>query len=159
MTPTFTPTITPTLPPTNTPTATPRAAYDFTVTFTYQANTSSVTGNSAGCKWTGIGGRVINKSNAHITGMIVRLTGGRANVDFRQTSGHKSPYYGGSSGWEHFLNNSPQTLNDETFALWLEYSDGKQASDKIAITTKKNCTQNLVLAIFTQQQDRATATQ
>lgn len=87
--------------------------------------------------------------------MNVRLTGGKANVNWTVVSGHKKPYYGGASGWEHFLNVEPKKRNGETFTLWLEYSDGKQASDKAVITTvKDDCNKYLVLAVFTKLQER-----
>lgn len=156
MTPTLIPTITPTFTPSNTPTATQRAQYDFALdhndTVVFTANNSSTTGNTQGCSWTAISGTVLNRSRGHLTGYIVRLTGGRANVDFRATSGSKPSY--GFSGWEFYLNADPQNLNGETFNLWLEYSDGKQASKIYSVTTRKSCTENLVLATFIQMQDR-----
>lgn len=153
MTPTLTPTITPTFLPTKTPT---RAPFDFALdnhdTVIYTANNSSTTGNTQGCAWTAIAGTVLNMSRGHLTGYVVRLTGGNANVDVRTTSGSKPSY--GFSGWEFYLNADPQNLNGETFRLWLEYSDGKQASKFYDVTTRKSCTENLVLATFIQLQVR-----
>jgi hypothetical protein len=152
MTATLTATITSTRPPTLTPT---RFPYDFALENgapSFQANNPSVTGNNAGCNWSAIAGRVIEKSGGHITGMVVRLRGGRTNMDSRQASGTKTAY--GSSGWEYYLNNSPTTLNGETFTLWLEYSDGVRASQDYVVTTRQNCEQNLALAVFIRQQNR-----
>ncbi len=161
LTPTLTPTITPTLTPSNTPTATQRAQYDFELennTIVYTQNTYNITGNNAGCNWSGIGGRIVTKSGGHITGIVVRLTGGKASWNTQVTSGQKSPNYGGSSGWEFFLNADPKNLNGETFIIWLQYSDGVRASADYTVSTRKSCDQNLALAVFIKLQDRATAT-
>ena len=85
--------------------------------------------------------------------MVVRLTGGTANVDWNTKSGSKTSNYG-SSGWEFYLNDDPVHKNGETFKIWLEYSDGTVASNTYQITTQKNCTGNLALVTFKQLQDR-----
>jgi hypothetical protein len=144
------PTITPTFTATFTPTRTP---FDFSYSVTFTANSSSLTNNNAGCSWSAIAGTVLNKSGAHLTGMVVRVTGGNANINMSQTSGSHTTNYG-ASGWEVYLNNNPQSLNGETFNIWLEYSDGKAATATSQITTQKNCTGNLALVTFKQLQDR-----
>lgn len=91
-------------------------------------------------------------SNGHQTGMRVRLTGGLANVDLVA----KSVTAYGSSGWEFYLNANPSGTSAETFTIWLEYSDGTQASNKHSITTKpNNCNTNLAYVTFKQLQARS----
>lgn len=158
MTATLTPTITPTFTPSNTPT---RLPYDFKLendTWIYRSNASTFTGNSQGCNWAAIAGKVLSKTGAHYTsGVRIRLTGGVGNLNETRTlpADRKTIY--GQSGWEIFLAWTPVS---ETFNVWLEYSDtGQQASQVYTVTTHTRCVsatdgENLVFMTFVQVQDR-----
>jgi hypothetical protein len=128
---------------TTTPTATPKAP--FSATTTYIAST--IIHQEDGCNWQGIGGTVVDASNADMLRMTIRLTGsynGKSKTDLTVSS--IAPAYG-KSGYEFFLGTVPISSKGE---LYLQLFDqaGLPLSDNISIDTFNDCTKNLVLVRF-----------
>jgi hypothetical protein len=152
-TPTLAPTITlmpsPTsislVPPTKTPpaSATPRAPYGATIT----PIESTIIHPEEGCGWFGIGGSVVDSSNAPVLYMTLRLTGSINGepVEKLTVSGTALDY--GQSGFEFELGNSPVASN-HLLTLQLFNQAGERQADDIPIVTYDDCKKNLILVRF-----------
>ena len=139
------PTILALVPPTKTPpaTATPRAPYGATVT----AIESTIIHPELGCGWFGIGGSVVDDSNAPVLYMTVRLTGslGGELVEKLTVSGTALDY--GQAGFEFDLGNKPVASN-KLLMLQLFNQKGEKQADDIPIVTYNDCNKNLILVRF-----------
>jgi hypothetical protein len=152
-TPTLAPTITlmpsPTsvslVPPTKTPpaSATPRAPYGATVT----AIESTIIHPEQGCGWFGIGGSVVDSSNAPVLYMTLRLTGSINGqpVEKLTVSGTALDY--GQAGFEFELGKTPLASN-KLLILQLFNQAGQRQADDIPIVTFDDCNKNLILVRF-----------
>lgn len=133
--------VTPTI--TQTPTATPKAPFSATITYI----ASTIIHPEAACNWQGIGGTVVDASNADMLRMTIRLVGrysGKSKNDLTVSS--IAPAYG-KSGYEFFLGTVPISSKGELY-LQLEDQSGLPLSSKIYIDTFNDCSKNLVLVRF-----------
>ena len=130
--------VTPTI--TFTPTATPKAPFSATVTYI----ASTIIHQDAACNWQGIGGTVVDASNADMLRMTVSLSGtynGRTKNELTVSS--IAPAYG-KSGFEFVLGTVPISSKGNLFIQLLDQS-GLPLSDKIYVDTFNDCAKNLVL--------------
>jgi hypothetical protein len=130
--------ITPTI--TSTPTATPKAPFSATITYI----ASTIIHPEAACNWQGIGGTVVDASNADMLRMTIRLTGkynGKSKTELTVSS--IAPAYG-KSGYEFFLGTVPISSKGE-LSLQLLDQAGLPLSSNISIDTFSDCSKNLVL--------------
>jgi len=130
--------VTPTI--TFTPTATPKAPFSATVTYI----ASTIIHQDAACNWQGIGGTVVDASNADMLRMTVSLSGtynGRTKNELTVSS--IAPAYG-KSGFEFVLGTVPISSKGDLFLQLLDQS-GLPLSDKIYVDTFNDCAKNLVL--------------
>lgn len=132
------PTATPTLSPTPTPRVT-RSPYPFTYEVTYETP-------FYGCAWLGVGGKVVDLDDNHLSGYPVHVWGG--GIDTVVTSGSKQMY--GDSGWEQFLLNQPQELRG-VFRVQLHspYGDHPPVSNVIVLDYPGFCSTSLANITFT----------
>ena len=149
---TATPTSTPTS--TNTPTATPfgptltpsptRSQYEFTksdVSPLYLQNYA----NGAGCDWMGLAGEVLDLNRRPVITGAYRVHVWGNGIDERAMVGGAPAY--SPSGWEQFVNNSPNTA---TYSVQLETVSGTAVSQVYSIQTRDSCNQNLIRVDFIQ---------
>jgi hypothetical protein len=133
------------VPPTKTPpaTETPRAPYGASVT----AIESTIIHPELGCGWFGVGGSVVDESNAPVLYMTVRLTGfvGGDTVEKLTVSGTALDY--GQAGFEFNLGNEPVASN-KLLMLQLFNQKGEKQADDIPIVTYDDCNKNLILVRF-----------
>jgi len=133
------------VPPSKTPlsTATPKAPYAGTVT----AIDSTIIHPELGCGWFGIGGSVVDASNAPVLYMTLRLTGsiGGQPVEELTVSGTALDY--GQSGFEFELGKAP-VASSKLLLLQLFNQAGQQQADDIPIVTYNDCKKNLILVRF-----------
>jgi hypothetical protein len=130
--------VTPTI--TFTPTATPKAPFSATVTYI----ASTIIHQDAACNWQGIGGTVVDASNADMLRMTVSLSGtynGKTKNELTVSS--IAPAYG-KSGFEFVLGTVPISSKGDLFLQLLDQS-GLPLSDKIYVDTFNDCAKNLVL--------------
>lgn len=133
--------VTPTI--TFTPTPAPKAPFSATVTYI----ASTIIHPEAGCKWQGIGGTVVDASNADILRMTISLSGhydGKTKNELTVSS--IAPSYG-KSGYEFFLGNVPLSSQGDLELQLLDQA-GLPLSKKIEIDTFNDCAKNLVLVRF-----------
>jgi hypothetical protein len=133
--------VTPTV--TFTATATPKAP--FSATTTYIAST--IIHQEEACNWQGIGGTVVDASNADMLRMTVSLVGfynGKSKSELTVSS--IAPAYG-KSGFEFFLGTVPISSKGELYLQLLDQS-GLPLSGKVYIDTFNDCSKNLVLVRF-----------
>lgn len=148
--PTFTPyeTITPfsIIPPTKTPkpTSTPKAQYGAVVTYI----ASTVIHPESGCNWLGVGGSIVNASNADVLQQIVVLRGtfDGKGIDMPTVSGLVRDY--GQSGFEFNLGTVPMASTGKLYVQMFDQTTQLPISDKISINTYTDCSKNLVLVRF-----------
>jgi hypothetical protein len=99
------------------------------------------------CSWAGIGGSVVDASNAPVFGMVINLKGtfNGAVVSQLSVSG-TAPLYG-TSGFEFVLGDTPL---DSTGLLEIQLLDqgGLPLSPLIKFDTSSDCAKNLVLVQF-----------
>jgi hypothetical protein len=104
-----------------------------------------------GCNWMGVGGQVLDLSNAPVIGLIIRLGGGLPGVDIPENmislTGLALSY--GRSGYEFKLADKP--INSRG-TLWLQLLSqaGGPLSEKVPFYTYDNCEQNLIIVDFIQ---------
>ena len=125
---------------TGTPTDTPKAPFSATVTYI----ASSIIHPEAACAWQGIGGTVVDASNADMLRMTISLTGtydGKPKNELTVSS--IAPAYG-KSGYEFFLGKTPISSQGELYLQLLDQA-GLPLSKKIYIDTFNDCSKNLVL--------------
>jgi hypothetical protein len=126
-----------------TATATPKAPFSATVTYI----ASTIIHPELDCDWQGIGGTVVDVSNADMLRMGIRLVGrynGKSREDFTVSS--IVPAYG-KSGYEFLLGTVPISSKGELY-LQLEDQAGLPLSSKIYVDTFNDCSKNLVLVRF-----------
>jgi len=133
--------ITPSITPT--PTATPKAPFSATITYI----ASTIIHQEEACNWQGIGGTVVDASNADMLRMTIRLEGkynGKSKTELTVSS--IAPAYG-KSGYEFFLGTTPIASKGELKLQLLDQA-GLPLSDVISIDTFNDCSKNLVLVRF-----------
>lgn len=103
------------------------------------------------CKWMGVGGQVIDMSNAPVVGLIIRLGGGLPGVKIPENTmsltGLALSY--GRSGYEFKLSDLPIPSKGKLWVQLLNQSGGP-LSDKVSFDTYDNCEQNLIIIDFVQ---------
>jgi len=133
------------VPPTKTPpaTATPRAPYGASIT----PIDSTIIHPELGCGWFGVGGSVVDESNAPVLYMTLRLSGSIDGqpVEKLTVSGTALDY--GQSGFEFQLGNKP-VASTRLLILQLFNQEGQQQADDIPIVTYDDCKKNLILVRF-----------
>ena len=133
--------VTPSITPT--PTATPKAPFSATITYI----ASTIIHQEEACNWQGIGGTVVDASNADMLRMTIRLEGkynGKSKTELTVSS--IAPAYG-KSGYEFFLGTTPIASKGELKLQLLDQA-GLPLSDMISIDTFNDCSKNLVLVRF-----------
>jgi len=133
------------VPPTKTPTATatPKAAFKGS----FKGIDSTIIHPELGCAWQGVGGTVVDASQADMLRMTIRLVGtynGKSKNELTVSS--IAPAYG-KSGFEFFLGNIPLTSKGELYLQLLDQA-GLPLSDNLYIDLSKDCSKNLVLVRF-----------
>jgi len=104
-----------------------------------------------GCEWMGVGGQVVDLSDAPVTGLIVRLGGRLPGVKIEENTisltGVALNY--GRSGYEFKLADQPIASQG---LLWVQLinQSGVPISEKVYFDTFDSCTQNLILIDFKQ---------
>jgi len=133
------------VPPTKTPpaSATPRAPYGATVT----PIESTIIHPELGCGWFGVGGSVVDSSNAPVLYMTIRLSGSVNGqpVEKLTVSGTAPDY--GQSGFELELGKAP-VASSKLLLLQLFNQAGEKQADDIPIVTYNDCSKNLILVRF-----------
>jgi hypothetical protein len=158
---TSTPTPTNTLPATPTPitlTSTPTASppppvggYPFEVRQGNPKAIPNIYHPELSCSWMGVGGQVIDMSNAPVIGLIIRLGGGLPGVhipeDTFSLTGLALNY--GRSGYEFTLANQPL---DSKGQLWVQLlsQEGGPLSEQVYFDTYADCEKNLIIIDFVQ---------
>jgi hypothetical protein len=103
------------------------------------------------CNWMGVGGQVIDMSNAPVTGLIIQLGGGLPGVRIPENTmsltGLALSY--GRSGYEFKLSDLPIPSKGVLWVQLLNQSGGP-LSDKVYFDTYDNCDQNLIIIDFVQ---------
>jgi hypothetical protein len=134
------PTRTPTSPP---PTSTPKAPYSVTVS----AIDSTIIHPDLSCKWTGIGGTVVDASGAPVLYRTVRLTGSFNGkpIDKLTVSGTALDY--GQSGFEFVLGDTPVASN-KLLTLQLLDQGGLPLAENVYVVTYSDCKKNLILVRY-----------
>ena len=104
-----------------------------------------------GCDWMGVGGQVVDMSEAPVTGLIIRLGGNLPGVVLPQPmlslTGVALNY--GPGGYEFQLAEKPVGSKG---SLWVQLLDqvGIPLSEKVAFDTFNDCGKNLILINFKQ---------
>jgi hypothetical protein len=134
------PTRTATLPP---PTSTPKAPYSVTLS----AIDSTIIHPDQACKWTGIGGTVVDASGAPVLYRTLRLTGSFNGkpIDKLTVSGTALDY--GQSGFEFVLGDAPVASN-KLLTLQLLDQGGLPLAENVYIITYSDCKKNLILVRY-----------
>jgi hypothetical protein len=158
---TLTPTPTETLPPTPTPvTITPSptlplppppGGYPFEVRKGNPKAIPNIYHPELDCNWMGVGGQVIDMSNAPVIGLIIRLGGGLSGVhlpeDMISLTGLSLSY--GRSGYEFTLADHPITSHQQLWVQLLSQA-GAPISNQVYFDTFESCEQNLIIIDFVQ---------
>jgi hypothetical protein len=104
-----------------------------------------------GCNWMGVGGQVVDMSNAPVIGLIIKLGGRLPNVSFHDDmislTGLASSY--GRSGYEFALADHPIASRSRLWVQLLSQS-GAPLSEQIYFNTYDSCEQNLIIIDFVQ---------
>jgi hypothetical protein len=171
--PSWTPTLAPTLPASETPTPTetlPPTPTPITITpsptntlpppsggYPYEVRTGSpraipnIYHPELECNWMGVGGQVVDMSDAPVTGLIIRLGGRAPGISVQENTytltGVALNY--GRSGYEFKLADAPVTSRE---ALWVQLLNqaGVPLSEQVFFDTFESCEQNLILIDFKQ---------
>jgi hypothetical protein len=155
LTPTDTPPPTFTLIPSETPfslvpptktltiTATPKAPFSATV----QYIASTIIHPDQDCKWLGVGGTVVDSSDAPMIYISIRLVGTLSGTPVNSVTVSGTNLNYGQSGWELPLGNTPSNSSKTLYVQLLDQS-GLPLSDNIYINTYSDCSKNLVLVRF-----------
>jgi hypothetical protein len=146
--PTFTlqpsPTVVSLVPPTRTPpaSATSEPPYSANVT----PIESTIIHPDSACNWFGIGGSVVDSSNAPVLFMTLRLSGSIDDqpVEKLTVSGTAPDY--GQGGFEFKLGTTP--VDTTKLRLQLLDQSGVPQADELVIITYKECDKNLILIRF-----------
>ena len=144
-------TITPSPTPTETPLPPPTGGYPFAVRKGNPKAIPNIYHPELDCKWMGVGGQVIDMSNAPVIGLIIRLGGGLPGVKIPENTmsltGLALSY--GRSGYEFKLSDLPLPSRSLLWVQLLSQSGGP-LSDKVYFDTYDNCDQNLIIIDFVQ---------
>lgn len=141
---TLTPTPTPTWPP-------PPGGYPFALRAGSPKAMPNIHHPELGCNWMGVGGQVLDKNNAPVIGLILRLGGSAPGILLPENtftlSGVALAY--GRSGYEFKLADMPIASRR---ALWIQLLDpsGMPLSEQVFFDTYASCEQNLILIDFKQ---------
>jgi hypothetical protein len=158
---TLTPSPTSTLPPTPTPiTITPSptiqlppptGGYPFQIRQGNPKAIPNIYHPELGCNWMGVGGQVIDLSNAPVIGLIIKLGGQLPGVSFPEDqislTGVALSY--GRSGYEFTLANKPKASQGQVWVQLISQAGGP-LSEKIVFDTYDSCEQNLTIIDFVQ---------
>jgi len=134
--------VTPTI--TSTATDTPKAPFSAGLP---QYIASTIIHPETGCTWQGIGGTIVDASNADVLRMTVSLSGtydGKPKNELTVSS--IAPAYG-KSGYEFFLGKVPLSSQGDLYLQLLDQS-GLPLSKKVFVDTFNDCSKNLVLVRF-----------
>ncbi|MFM8321574.1 MAG: hypothetical protein ACKOC5_11725, partial [Chloroflexota bacterium] len=140
-----TPSMTPTLPPT------PSGGYPYEVRQGSPKAIPNIYYPELGCNWMGVGGQVVDRNDAPVTGLMVRLGGQAPGIVLEENTftltGVALNY--GRSGYEFKLGDAPVPSKD---VLWVQLvgQDGIPLSDKVYFQTYVACEQNLIIIDFKQ---------
>jgi len=119
-----------------------------TADITYVASTTVHA--DLGCKWAGVGGKVVDAAGKPIAFQTVQLSGTLNNkaVNMIVLSGHDPLAAYGPSGFEFTLGTAPIASTQE---LWIMLFDntGIPLTNKIFLDTFNDCNKNLVMVVFT----------
>lgn len=134
-----------------------KAASTLTITGTPMPATADITYAASttvhadlGCKWMGVGGKVLDADGKALPFQTLQLSGTLGGKPVKQilVSGHDPlPAYG-PAGFEFFLGTAPV---DSTQELWIQLFDNKgiPLTNKIYFDTFTDCKKNLVMVTFT----------
>jgi hypothetical protein len=104
-------------------------------------------GNLQGCRWSGVGGQVLDAAGDPLPDYIIRLWTGAGAQDV--TAGAFPAY--GPAGYEFTLGDHPRETTD-FYAIELLDTDGQTAvSPRYSIVTHADCNRNAVLVIFVEE--------
>lgn len=133
------------VPPTATPspTNTPKPAYSVNVS----AIQSTIIHPESSCTWFGIGGTVVDASNAPMVSLTLRLIGTLNGnpINKLTVSGTALDY--GQSGFE-FLLATPPVASDKLLTLQLLDQAGLPLAQNVYLVTYNDCKKNLILVRF-----------
>ena len=133
------------VPPTATPspTSTPKPAYSVNIT----AIQSTIIHPESSCTWFGVGGTVVDASNAPMVSLTLRLVGTLNGnpINKLTVSGTALDY--GQSGFE-FLLATPPVASDKLLTLQLLDQAGLPLAQNVYLVTYNDCKKNLILVRF-----------
>jgi hypothetical protein len=152
ITPTLAPTITlepsativSLIPPSKTPEASPTAGPPYSANLS--AIESTIIHPQSDCQYLGVGGSVVDKDNAPVLYLTLRLTGSLNDqpVEKLTVSGTAPDF--GQAGFEFKLGTTP--VDSTSLRLQLLDQSGAPQADDVTITTYKDCDKNLILVRF-----------
>jgi hypothetical protein len=141
---TITPSPTITAPP-------PPGGYPFEVRHSNPKAIPNIYHSELGCNWMGVGGQVVDMSNAPVVGLIIKLGGRLPNLTFHDDmislTGLASSY--GRSGYEFTLADHPIASSGRLWVQLLSQAGGP-LSDQVYFNTYDSCEQNLIIIDFVQ---------
>jgi hypothetical protein len=133
------------VPPTATPspTSTPKPAFSVNVS----AIQSTIIHPESSCTWFGVGGTVVDASNAPMVSLTLRLVGTLNGnpINKLTVSGTALDY--GQSGFE-FLLATPPVASDKLLTLQLLDQAGLPLAQNVYLVTYNDCKKNLILVRF-----------
>lgn len=104
-----------------------------------------------GCNWMGVGGQVIDLSNAPVIGLIIKLGGRLSNKSFPEDiislTGLALSY--GRSGYEFTLADRPIASKGQVWVQLISQA-GNPLSERVVFDTYDSCEQNLIIIDFVQ---------
>ena len=147
--PTDTPMASPTR--TETPTATlPEGGYLYELQAGSPVAIANIYYPELGCNWMGVGGQVVDMSNAPVTGIIIRLGGelGGHTLPIMTSLTGVAPNYG-QAGYEFKLADYPIASHN---TVWIQLLDqaGYPYSEKVYFSTYDDCNKNQIIINFKQ---------
>ncbi len=135
--------------PSSTISPTIKANMPYELAGTPVAVASVITHPDSDCSWMGVGGQVMDLSNAPIVGVTIQLSGvlGDKYLDLLSLTGTALEY--GPAGYEFTLADKPIASKQ---TLWVQLLDqaGLPLSEKIYFNTTSDCSKNLILIKFKQ---------
>jgi len=140
--------ITPTssVAPTEAPPTIPSTPFPASAAITYQASTEFYPDKN--CDWLGVAGKVMGTDGTPLKVQEIQLGGilDGKTISNLTLSGNATKY--GLSGFEFVLSDHPIA---STQTLWIQLLDNtaKPLTNKIYFDTYSDCTQNLVMVVFT----------
>jgi hypothetical protein len=130
------------------PTVTPRPT-GVPYTSTVSALDSATYRPDTSCTWSGVAGQVLDANNSPVIGLIVKMGGyipSKTIYPEQTVLSGLAPAYG-PSGFEFPLDVPPEASKN---TLWIQLFDqsGAAISEKITLTTYKDCAKNLIFVRF-----------